>query len=84
MGGNGLVASKVNDTKGRLPLKGLPQRLLEKAHAALGYEWVPFNLATISFLSKPTSIHRDPFDHLLIAQAITGWYTLVTLVHILG
>jgi len=56
-------------------------KLLEPASAAaarLGFEPLPIAFAHAEATALLPSLHRDPFDRLLVAQARTEGLTLVT------
>jgi len=43
-----------------------------------GFRMIGIELGDIDHLSKLPSHHRDPFDRMLVAQALRGNFTLVT------
>lgn len=51
---------------------------LQKSIVAAGFEHIDLQAADIRHVSALPSIHRDPFDRLLICQAIERGLTLVT------
>lgn len=59
---------------GKLPLK----TTLEDAFAEPGFEILPVTISHIFALNKLTLIHKDPFDRMLIAQAIVEKCTILT------
>lgn len=63
---------------GKLQLKKPPRELVqfEIDRGAIGL--LPISLAHIDELSRLPSIHRDPFDRLLVAQARCEGLTLVS------
>jgi PIN domain nuclease of toxin-antitoxin system len=65
--------------QGKLSLPEPPERFIPEAvrRSAFGYQ--PITDAAIFFLAKLPPLHRDPFDRLLVAQAILGGCTLATL-----
>jgi PIN domain nuclease of toxin-antitoxin system len=68
---------------GKLPLPESPQALLERAVAELrAVELAITRRHAIESASLPNH-HRDPFDRLLVAQAVLEGATLVTADHLL-
>lgn len=57
--------------------KPLRQTIEEEVEAGT-FELLPITLAHIDELSRLPSHHRDPFDRLLIAQAVSEGLTIVT------
>jgi PIN domain nuclease of toxin-antitoxin system len=54
-------------------------RLLIDAHALLGISWLHVaHLRDLSYVEVRGRIHRDPFDRLLVAQALTERIPVVT------
>ncbi len=69
------IAVKIN--VGKLEIKK-PFDGLERFLIANAFEWLPLNFEHAqSYLNLPL-VHRDPFDRMLIAQAITEGLTIVT------
>lgn len=63
---------------GRLNL-GQPSELLIPAQRSLlGIKFLPLNEAAIFQLSKLPAIHTDPFDRMLVCQAILDDLTILT------
>lgn len=64
---------------GKLTLEGCsPETLLEAAHAQ-AFELLPLSPEdACAFHQLPKTAHRDPFDRMLIWQAIRGRHTLIT------
>ena len=63
---------------GKLPLPQAPEIYLpqqRRNHRILSLE---IDEATIAFLPKLPALHRDPFDRILICQALQHGLTLVT------
>jgi PIN domain nuclease of toxin-antitoxin system len=63
---------------GKLVLKPTPADYIETQRIALGVLHLPFdNTAAMAVLSLP-QIHKDPFDRMLITQALAHNLTLLT------
>ncbi len=63
---------------GRLPLPKTPERFIPSMREAHGIEPLPLDEGAALQLPKLPSIHRDPFDRMLICQAINHGLTLLT------
>ncbi len=63
---------------GRLPLPETPERFIPSMREAHGIETLPLDEAATLQLPKLPAIHRDPFDRMLICQAINHGLTLLT------
>ena len=55
-----------------------PTRSVEEALADSGFEELPLRLRHAEALSRLPLLHRDPFDRMLVAQALTERLTLVS------
>ena len=55
---------------GKLPLPGDPAEYLPQQRAAHGISALPVDEGAMSHLAALSPLHRDPFDRLLVAQAI--------------
>ncbi|WP_425615659.1 type II toxin-antitoxin system VapC family toxin [Anatilimnocola sp. NA78] len=64
---------------GKLPLPGNPGVYLPKLRVTHDIENLPIEEGALTILATLPSLHRDPFDRLLIAQAIHGNYLLASL-----
>jgi PIN domain nuclease of toxin-antitoxin system len=53
-------------------------RFLEKGMRSLGAIWLPIEIRHIATVADLPSVHRDPFDRMLVAQAISERIPLVT------
>lgn len=63
---------------GRLPLPEAPDRLIPRMRVNHGIESLPLDEdATFPLLRLP-SLHRDPFDRILVCQAIHHSLTILT------
>jgi len=59
---------------GKLVLPEAPQRWLPQLIEDSGLEFYPLSNEAIFMLGKLPGLHRDPFDRLLVATALTeGW-----------
>ena len=63
---------------GRLPLPTAPDEFVPFQRAAHGIEPLPVEEEAALHVAKLPDLHRDPFDRLLVAQAIVGGLLLLT------
>jgi PIN domain nuclease of toxin-antitoxin system len=63
---------------GKLPLPAPPQDYLPRQRGRHQIASLPINEATFIDLAKLPLLHRDPFDRILIAQALQHDLTLAT------
>ena len=63
---------------GKLPLPEAPADYLPRQRAAHGIATLPIEEAALAHLAGLPALHRDPFDRILIAQALRHGLTLVT------
>ena len=63
---------------GKLSLPRTPAEYLPQQRAAHGIAALPVDEAAMIHLAGLAALHRDPFDRLLIAQAMQHELTLVT------
>lgn len=63
---------------GRLPLPESPLDLIPRYRGRLRVESLPLNEADVLGISRLPMLHRDPFDRMLICQAITEGMTILT------
>ncbi len=63
---------------GKLPLPESPKRYIPMQRSNHGIETLPLGEAAISHLLTLPSIHKDPFDRMLVCQAIEGNMSLLT------
>jgi PIN domain nuclease of toxin-antitoxin system len=63
---------------GRLPLPAPPEAFVPAQRAAHGLEPLPVDEEAALHVAKLPDIHRDPFDRMLVAQAMVGGLLLVT------
>ena len=55
-----------------------PRRTLAQALADSGFEELPLRLRHTEILMRLPALHRDPFDRMLVAQALSDRLTLVS------
>ncbi len=70
--------SCVKHALGRLPLPVTPEEYISNRRVRLGITPLPLEESDVFALTRLPSLHRDPFDRMLIAQAIARGLTLVT------
>jgi PIN domain nuclease of toxin-antitoxin system len=63
---------------GKLSLPALPATYLPQQRTAHGIAALPVDEGAMAHLAELPPIHRDPFDRLLIAQAMQHELTLMT------
>lgn len=63
---------------GKLPLPDHPAAFIERQAAVHRIGFLPLNAAAIWQLDKLPDYHRDPFDRMLICQAIAEGMILLT------
>lgn len=63
---------------GKLPLPQSPERLIPEQREQHGIAKLPLEEEAVFYLSRLPSLHRDPFDRMLICQAIQHELTLLT------
>ena len=63
---------------GRLPLPEPPERFVPAERAAHGISPLPIDEESALHLSRLPALHRDPFDRMLVSQAIVHGLTIVT------
>ncbi len=63
---------------GRLDLPDVPERFLPGVRQQHGIEPLALDEESTLYLSRLPDIHRDPFDRMLICQAIVHGLTIVT------
>ena len=68
------AAGRLEIESGRVPV----ERFLLDQREAHGIEPLPLEEAAVLHLVKLPALHRDPFDRVLICQAIAHGLTLVT------
>lgn len=68
----------VKHALGKLALPEPPERYVPAQRAVRGVEPLPLDEDAALQLARLPSLHRDPFDRMLICQAIFGGMTLVS------
>lgn len=63
---------------GKLPLPKSPELFIPEQRELYGFESLEVNEACVLRLASLPLIHRDPFDRLLVCQALEHDLTLVT------
>lgn len=63
---------------GRLPLPVPPGAFVPAQRAAHGLEPLPVDEEAALHVAKLPDLHRDPFDRMLVAQALVGGLVLLT------
>ena len=63
---------------GRLPLPQPPNVFVPKARTALGIDRLDVDEQTGLHVAKLPDLHRDPFDRLLVAQALVAGMVVLT------
>jgi len=63
---------------GKLPLPAPPADYLPRHRAAHGIVSLPIDEGAMSHLADLPPLHRDPFDRLLVAQALQHGLTVAT------
>jgi PIN domain nuclease of toxin-antitoxin system len=63
---------------GKLPLPAPPADYMPRQRAAHGISTLPIDEGAMTALANLPALHRDPFDRLLVAQAVQHGLTLVT------
>jgi PIN domain nuclease of toxin-antitoxin system len=68
----------IKQKHGRLPLPGDPARFLAEQRQAHGIAALPIDEDAVAQIGKLPDHHRDPFDRILVCQAIVGGMSIVT------
>ena len=63
---------------GRLPLPMPPDEFVPAQRRAHGLEPLPVDEESALHVAKVPDLHKDPFDRMLVAQAIVGGLVLLT------
>lgn len=63
---------------GKLPLPGPPAAYLPQQRVAHGIASLPVDEIAMPYLAGLPPLHRDPFDRLLVAQALQHGLTIAT------
>lgn len=68
----------VKNALGRLPLPESPERYVPKLRHALGIQPLPLNEEASLYVGRLPALHRDPFDRMLVCQAIVHGLAILT------
>lgn len=63
---------------GKLPLPEPPHKFIRKWRARHDIESLPLDESSVLYLSRLPEYHKDPFDRILICQAISNGLVLLT------
>ena len=63
---------------GRLPLPQSPERFLREQRERHGFRSLPVDEASVLQLPRLPALHKDPFDRMLVCQAIEHGMTRLT------
>jgi len=63
---------------GKLPLPEAPDRLVPRLREGMGLRSLPVSEEAALGVGRLPNLHRDPFDRLLVAQAIAHGLTILT------
>ena len=66
---------------GKLPLPEAPATYLPRQRQAHQIETLPVEEGTFAYLAGLPPLHRDPFDRILVAQALQNRLTIATVDH---
>ena len=68
----------VKHGRGRLPLPAPLDRFLPMLRERYGFQSLPIDEASALHVAKLPALHADPFDRILVSQAIVHGLTIVT------
>jgi len=74
----------VKHSNGRLPLPEAPQLFVPAECVRLGVASLPFDEESALHVSRLPLLHRDPFDRMLVSQAIVHGLTILTPDHLIA
>ena len=63
---------------GKLPLPGPPHEFIKKWRTRHEIDSLPLDEAAVLQLSRLPYYHKDPFDRILVCQAIAGGHIILT------
>ena len=63
---------------GRLPLPGGADRFVREQREAAGFAALPVDEESALHITRLPDLHRDPFDRMLVSQAIAHGMTILT------
>lgn len=69
---------------GRLPLPQPPERFAPEQRERHGFSSLPIDEASVLQLHRLPQLHKDPFDRMLVCQAIEHGMTLLTPDRLIG
>jgi PIN domain nuclease of toxin-antitoxin system len=68
----------VKHSPGRLPLPAPPIDFVPAQREAHGIELLPLSEEEALYISRLPNLHRDPFDRMLICQAVVNGFAVLT------
>lgn len=68
----------VKHALGRLPLPDHPVRFIAAERVRHRIDALPIDEAAALNVGRLPPLHRDPFDRMLVSQAVLGGYTILT------
>ncbi len=68
----------VKHSQGRLPLPAPPEKFIPDSRRAYGLESLPLDEETVLHVGRLPKLHADPFDRMLICQAIVHGLAILT------
>lgn len=68
----------VKNQLGKLPLPKFPEKFIQEQRVLHRIESLPLEESSIAQLPKLPLLHQDPFDRMLICQAIANGLTILT------
>lgn len=63
---------------GRLPLPDRPERFIPEMREVHGIDRLPIDEESTLHVSRLPALHRDPFDRMLVSQAIVHGLSILT------
>jgi PIN domain nuclease of toxin-antitoxin system len=74
----------VKHANGRMPLPEPPERLVPTERDRRGMTSLPFDEESALHVSRLPVLHRDPFDRMLVSQAIVHGLVILTPDHLVS
>ena len=68
----------VKHALGKLPLPEEPMRFVAAERTRHRIDALPIDEAAALNVGRLAPLHRDPFDRMLVSQAVLGGYTILT------
>ncbi len=68
----------IKTATGRLDLRDAPDRFVREQREAAGFAALPIDEESALHVWRLPALHRDPFDRLLVSQAIVHGLTILT------